>query len=91
VCSDDGVHVLGRSGLSARFEEAFSYAAGVHRDQVRKGTPIPYVSHLLSVAALVLEDGGDEDVLLADIDLSVMPAAVAGLDYLAKRRPELSQ
>ena len=51
--------------MSARFEEALSYAAGLHRDQVRKGTPIPYVSHLLSVAALVLEDGGDEDEAIA--------------------------
>lgn len=62
---DHDIHVPGRSGLSARFEEALSYAAGLHRNQVRKGTPVPYVSHLLSVAALVLEDGGDEDQAVA--------------------------
>jgi predicted amidohydrolase len=62
---NNGFPVPSRSGLSGRFEEALSYAAGLHRDQVRKGTPIPYVSHLLSVAALVLEDGGDEDQAIA--------------------------
>ena len=65
VCPDDGVRVPGRSGLSARFEEALAYAAALHRDQVRKDAAVPYVSHLLSVAALVLEDGGDEDQAIA--------------------------
>jgi (p)ppGpp synthase/HD superfamily hydrolase len=32
---------------------------------LRKGTQIPYVSHLLSVAALVLEAGGNEDEAIA--------------------------
>jgi len=64
-CPDDGGGVPDRSGLGTRFEEALSYAAGLHRDQVRKSTAVPYVSHLLSVAALVLEDGGDEDQAIA--------------------------
>jgi (p)ppGpp synthase/HD superfamily hydrolase len=32
---------------------------------LRKGTQIPYVAHLLAVAALVLEHGGDEDQAIA--------------------------
>jgi (p)ppGpp synthase/HD superfamily hydrolase len=51
--------------LSARFEEALAYATSVHQGQVRKGTRVPYVSHLLAVCALVLEDGGDEDEAIA--------------------------
>lgn len=47
--------------LTDRFDAALSYASELHREQTRKGTAIPYVSHLLSVAALVLEDGGSED------------------------------
>lgn len=35
------------------------------REQRRKGTDVPYVSHLLGVAALVLEDGGDEGEAIA--------------------------
>lgn len=51
--------------LSSRFEEALGYAARAHWDHVRKTTTIPYVSHLLSVAALVLEHGGGEDEAVA--------------------------
>jgi (p)ppGpp synthase/HD superfamily hydrolase len=51
--------------LSGRFGEALALAAELHARQLRKGTRTPYVSHLMSVAALVLEDGGDEDEAIA--------------------------
>jgi (p)ppGpp synthase/HD superfamily hydrolase len=51
--------------LSERFETALVYAVNLHRQQLRKGTNIPYLSHLLAVTALVLEDGGDEDTAIA--------------------------
>ena len=51
--------------LSVRFEVALADAARLHLDQCRKGTTIPYVSHLLAVASLVLEDGGSEDEAIA--------------------------
>ena len=41
-------------------EEAFNIASHGHRDCVRKGTSIPYISHLLGVSALVIEHGGTE-------------------------------
>jgi GTP pyrophosphokinase len=47
--------------LSDRFVEAFQYAFELHVSQTRKGTRVPYMAHLLGVAALVLEDGGTED------------------------------
>ncbi len=47
--------------LTARFTDALVFACELHRGQSRKGTQIPYVSHLLGVACLVLEYGGDED------------------------------
>jgi len=47
--------------ITARFSEAVRWASLLHADQCRKGTNIAYVSHLLGVASLVLEDGGDED------------------------------
>jgi (p)ppGpp synthase/HD superfamily hydrolase len=53
-------------GLTAeRFEKALIYAAQLHARQVRKGTTIPCVAHLLAVAAIVLEDGGSEDEAIA--------------------------
>ena len=44
-----------------RLSEAASLAFHIHAEQLRKGTKIPYVSHLLGVASIVLEYGGDED------------------------------
>ena len=52
---------LNPTKLTSRFESALVYATQLHANQVRKGSQIPYVSHLLSVTALVLEDGGNED------------------------------
>ena len=46
--------------LNERFDRALLLATEHHRRQLRKGTEIPYVSHLLGVASLVLEMGGDE-------------------------------
>jgi (p)ppGpp synthase/HD superfamily hydrolase len=51
--------------LSERFEQALLYAIHLHARQTRKGTNIPYVSHLLGVASLVMEDGGSEDEVIA--------------------------
>lgn len=39
--------------------QALEFAVVAHGDQTRKGTAIPYVSHLLQVSGLVLEWGGD--------------------------------
>ena len=49
----------------SRFTEALSYATELHQEQIRKGTDIPYISHLLAVASLVLENGGKEDEAIA--------------------------
>jgi len=51
--------------LSRRFEQALLFATRKHAGQSRKGTVVPYVAHLLSVAGLVLEAGGDEDLAIA--------------------------
>jgi (p)ppGpp synthase/HD superfamily hydrolase len=51
--------------LSERFSNAAQFASDLHAGQCRKGTTIPYISHLFSVAALVLEDGGSEDEAIA--------------------------
>jgi (p)ppGpp synthase/HD superfamily hydrolase len=47
--------------LSDRFTQALILSTELHAPQVRKGTTTPYISHLLGVASLVLEHGGDED------------------------------
>jgi (p)ppGpp synthase/HD superfamily hydrolase len=51
--------------LSQRFVQALTYTFHLHQHQFRKGSSVPYFSHLMSVSALVLEDGGDEDAAIA--------------------------
>ena len=51
--------------LTARFEEAFLYAAKLHHGQTRKKTGRPYIGHLIGVAALVLQYDGDEEQAIA--------------------------
>jgi (p)ppGpp synthase/HD superfamily hydrolase len=51
--------------ISARFVAAVELALEVHGRQRRAGTEIPYMAHLLAVAGLVVEDGGNEDEAIA--------------------------
>ncbi|HEY3973331.1 MAG TPA: HD domain-containing protein [Candidatus Sulfotelmatobacter sp.] len=51
--------------LGPRFLRAFAFAADKHKDQTRKASTIPYIAHLMGVASLVLEAGGDEDLAIA--------------------------
>lgn len=51
--------------MGPRFSAALAFANEVHSSQVRKATSIPYIAHLLSVAALVIEHGGDEETAVA--------------------------
>lgn len=51
--------------LGPRLQRAFRYAAKMHDGQTRKATAVPYLSHLMAVASLVLEAGGDEDMAIA--------------------------
>jgi GTP pyrophosphokinase len=44
---------------------AFLFAAEKHKGQTRKASTIPYIAHLMGVASLVLEAGGDEDLAIA--------------------------
>ncbi len=51
--------------FSPRFADALGYTVGLHAEQPRKGSNIPYISHLLAVTAIVLEHGGTEDEAIA--------------------------
>jgi (p)ppGpp synthase/HD superfamily hydrolase len=51
--------------FSPRFDQALVYAHQLHARQTRKGTTIPYFSHLLAVAAIVIENGGTEEEAIA--------------------------
>jgi len=51
--------------LTTRFVAAVGFALEVHGEVPRKGTEVPSLSHLLAVASLVLDHGGDEDEAIA--------------------------
>jgi (p)ppGpp synthase/HD superfamily hydrolase len=48
-----------------RFGVALRFANELHAPQTRKSTTIPYISHLMGVASLVLEHGGSADEAIA--------------------------
>ena len=51
--------------LGPRFTRAFLFAYRMHSGQARKASRIPYITHLMGVASLVLEAGGSEDLAIA--------------------------
>src|SRR3546814_9862967 len=55
------------TAFTDRFSRAVDYARIAHARQVRKGTHVPYLSHVLGVAALVVEYGGNEDQAIAGL------------------------
>src|SRR3954454_667525 len=69
---------MGSGPLTARFDAALAYASRHHRQHMRKGSRVPYVSHLMSVSALVLEHGGSEDQAIAGLLHDAVEDAPAG-------------
>jgi len=66
-CPVPGGREPGFVELGPRFDQALLYAAAAHRQQPRKGTAVPYLSHLLGVASIVLTYGGNEDQAIAGL------------------------
>lgn len=73
--------------LTDRFDQALLFASRAHRGQCRKGTDVPYISHLLAVCALVLENGGTEDQAVAAL-MHDAPEDQGGRDILDRIRDE---
>jgi len=74
--------------LTERFQRAFAIASEIHALQLRKGTSIPYLSHLMSVAALVLEHGGDEDAAISGLLHDAIEDSGDGVQTEARIRSE---
>ena len=68
--------------ITRRLADALDFAVRAHGDQVRKGTKIPYVSHLLGVAGLVFEGGGDEELAIAGLLHDVLEDTSASEEQL---------
>ena len=54
--------------LGKRFGEAVEFASERHGDQLRKGTTIPYMTHLLAVASLAIEDAVVDKGLMRSLE-----------------------
>ncbi len=50
---------------SPRFVDALFCATRLHSRQTRKGNEAPYITHLMAVVAIVGENGGSEDQVIA--------------------------
>lgn len=70
---------------SPKLAEAFAYAEQIHRNQCRKKTLAPVLSHLMAVTSLVLENGGDEEEAMAAL-LHDGPEDCAGQETLDEIR-----
>ena len=51
----------------SRYKSALDLTHKLHAKQKRKGTSIPYITHLMSVSALVMENGGNTDEAIAGL------------------------
>ena len=71
--------------LDRRFAKAVEWMSSLHGEQVRKGTAVPYTAHLLGVAALVLEDGGNEAEAIAGLLHDAIEDASATPKQIRKR------
>ena len=50
-----------------KYKSALDFAYKLHFEQIRKGTEIPYFSHLISVSNNVIENGGNTDEAIAGL------------------------
>lgn len=76
--------------LGDRFQQAFTLASQLHAGQTRKQSTVPYLAHLLGVAALVLEYGGCEDEAVAAL-LHDAPEDQGGEETLALIRDQFGE
>lgn len=68
-----------------RFDRALAWASELHRGQRRKGSGVPYVAHLLAVAAIAIEHGATEDEAIAALlhdSIEDQAAAFGGCEKL---------
>ena len=77
--------------ISKQFDDALQFAAQLHREQTRKATTTPYISHLMAVAGLVMEFGGNEDQAIAALLHDAIEDQSEGFGGLDKLRAEIQR
>jgi (p)ppGpp synthase/HD superfamily hydrolase len=69
-------------GFSPRYDAALVFAARAHREQVRKGSDIPYIIHPVQVSLILLRHGFDEDLAIAGLLHDTVEDTGASLDEI---------
>jgi (p)ppGpp synthase/HD superfamily hydrolase len=54
-------------GFSPRYDAALALAARAHRGQVRKGTDLPYIAHVVHVSVILIRHGFGEELVIAGL------------------------
>lgn len=73
-----------------KFNLALTLAMDAHDGQIRKGTenelgmPVPYITHPVAVAALVVRYDGDEDQVIAALLHDVLEDGKPGVDWVSR-------
>jgi (p)ppGpp synthase/HD superfamily hydrolase len=55
------------NGYSARYDAALALAARAHRNQVRKGSDLPYIAHVVHVSVILMRHSFGEDLAIAGV------------------------
>ncbi|HEX5689418.1 MAG TPA: HD domain-containing protein, partial [Roseiflexaceae bacterium] len=69
--------------FSARYDAALTLAARAHRDQLRKGTDIPYMAHPFHVSLILIRHGFGEDLAVAGLLHDVVEDTDVPLEQIA--------
>lgn len=69
---------------SAKLVKAFAYAFEKHKDQIRKGTEIPYIVHPMDVASILMKHNAPEPVVIAGILHDVVEDTDTSLEEIEK-------
>jgi (p)ppGpp synthase/HD superfamily hydrolase len=71
--------------FSPRYDAALTLAAQAHRDQLRKGTDIPYIAHVVHVSVILIRHGFGEDLAIAGLLHDVVEDTDVALDSVRDR------
>lgn len=70
------------SAFSARYDAALILAARAHQDQYRKGSGVPYITHVVHVSTLLLRYGYNDDVVIAGLLHDVVEDSDVSLEQI---------
>jgi (p)ppGpp synthase/HD superfamily hydrolase len=69
--------------FSARYDVALALAARAHRNQLRKGTDLPYFAHPVHVSIILIRHGFGEDLTIAGLLHDVVEDTDTALQVIA--------